>query len=231
VPQEVIYGSSPTPLPKREKGKDLVIIFPGAGGPDRYIDSLKTNIEKSDREHRVKRDVFVYDWLPWRGNFIRAAFDGTTVGENICRDIVSRESNEGPISSLHLIGISVGSFAADACAKTYKSTSEHPGFVRETYLDPFTSKGIFGAGWGIRNFGKSADVVEDYVNCDDPVPFTSDPLSRAHTFDITKSESRKAFTPDEGFSMHCWPGESCRQPRNIWCTDSHLYKTKGGNHF
>ena len=38
---------------------------------------------------------------------------------------------------------------------------------------------MFGYGWGVKNFGtgvSSADIVEDYLNTDDPVPTTSDPV-------------------------------------------------------
>jgi len=61
----------------------MAIIFPGAGGPDQYTDMLKKKIKDSDRRAGVKRYVEVYDWSKWRGNFLRAAFDGQSVGKAI----------------------------------------------------------------------------------------------------------------------------------------------------
>lgn len=77
--------------------------------------------------------------------------------------------------------------------------------TRLTLLDPFTSKGVFGYGWGVRNFGKSADLVEDYLNTDDPVPTTNEAIEGAFTYDITSAEEKKLFVPLSGESFHSWP--------------------------
>ena len=114
--------------------------------------------------------------------------------------------------------------------------------TRLTLLDPFTSKGVFGYGWGAKNFGKGteihdleknlevkfilvlpnviklishmtliigsgADITEDYINRDDPVPTTNEPLPLAYTFDVTNSIARNKFTPQGGDTMHSWPIE------------------------
>ena len=50
-----------------------------------------------------------------------------------------------------------------------------------------------------------ADITEDYVNRDDPVPTTNEPLPLAYTFDVTNSLSRSKFTPQGGDTMHSWP--------------------------
>ena len=205
LPQQVIYGSSPTVIQKNEISKDkLVLLFPGAGGPDNNLYSLKDTIIKSDNEKNIQRDVKIYDWLQWRGNFIRAAFDSQIVGKTVCKDL---SDNQPKLKNIHIIGVSVGSFAADSCAKVLKSQmSKHPIQTRLTFLDPFTSKGIFGFNWGIKNFGKNIDYVENYVNRDDEVPTTNDPLQNALNYDVTKSHLRKDFKISNiKESMHAWP--------------------------
>ena len=147
------------------------------------------------------------------------------------RDSISESVKVIPkgLRNLNLIGISVGAFAADSCSKYYHATFNgaddadnlKPANVHLTLLDPFTSKGIFGYGWGMRNFGKSlesskfpsllkselaADVFDVYLNSDDPVPSTNDPIDNAYNFDVTKSASKASFLPPEGQSMHSWPG-------------------------
>ena len=44
-----------------------------------------------------------------------------------------------------------------------------------------------------------------YLNTDDPVPSTSDPIPNAYNYDVTLSEARRDFHPAEGESMHSWP--------------------------
>lgn len=146
LPQEIVYGSKPSILPPVVK-KNLLLIFPGAGGPDKNTDALRTKIISSDRSKRVDRSVLVYDWTKWRGNIVRASFDGQAVGRTVCSNLAKDEEKNGYLESVHVIGISVGAFAADSCVKAYKDESAHPAPVRLTLLDPFTSKGIFGYAW------------------------------------------------------------------------------------
>ena len=207
LPQQWVYGSTPTFISQNEISKpNLVLLFPGAGGPDNNLNTLKNNIIYNDKIKHVDRDVIMYDWLQWRGSFIRAAFDSQIVGKTICKDL----SNNNPqLENIHIIGVSVGAFAADSCAKTLKSQMiSHPIKTRLTFLDPFTSKGIFGYSWGVNNFGKNIEYVENYVNRDDEVPTTNDPLNFAINYDVTKSKLRDDFQMNnQGESMHSWPGK------------------------
>ena len=268
VPQQVLYGSSPRQLSSSEfvagEDENLAIIFPGAGGPDTYTASLRNSIIDKDRKAGVKRRVLVYDWSPWRGPFVRAAFDGQAVGKIVGEqialedvkykheyvnndlksfgyDISKTNSKKSPknsckdfncfkgLKNVDFIGISVGSFAADSAAKWFHyDTIERadnknlpPVHTELILLDPFTSKGIFGYHWGISNFGMTldsskflnlrfvndpaTDYFEVYLNTDDPVPSTSDPIPNANTFDITYEKSKSNFIPPQGESMHSWP--------------------------
>ena len=216
VPQKILFGSNPRPLEPFEE-TDIVLIFPGAGGPDENTRNLAKAIISSDVACGIKRHVEVYDWSPWKGNLIRASYDGQSVGKVIGKQLASEYKN---VRSLHLMGVSVGAFAADSCSFTYQellrserrllgtstaeSTHSAP-YVRLTLLDPFTQRGLFGTRYGYKFFGKAATYCEHYLNTDDPVPSTNDPISMGHVYDITSAESRKSFTPLPGDSMHSWP--------------------------
>ena len=66
----------------------------------------------------------MYDWLQWRGNFLRASFDSQIVGKNVCSALADAEKSQGEIKHLHVIGVSVGAFAADSCIKIFNKVSE-----------------------------------------------------------------------------------------------------------
>jgi len=251
IPQEIVYGSRPNLLDKsviNKETENLLIIFPGAGGPDTYTEMLKNKIKESDAIVGVKRSICIYDWSKWRGNFLRAAFDSQQVGKIIGSQIgeidaglkysALKNSNSDMklfqkddirpfgLKNINVIGVSVGSFAADSFCKYYQSSflmpkdsSIAPASIELTLLDPFTSRGIFGYEWGVRNFGESlkvkssflrkeeasSDVFNVYINTDDMVPSTNDPLSNAINYDVTQSISKNQFNPPPGDSTHSWP--------------------------
>eukprot|EP01041_Mallomonas_annulata_P002700 gene2700-5317_t len=212
LPLKSIHGSVPIPLESPRSGNAALVIFPGSGGPDEFTDKLLERVKAGDNSLGVKRFSTVYDWSEWRGNFLRAAYDGDAIGTQIGTQLAAEESKYGKLRSLHFIGISVGAFAADACVRGYKAETARlrnskPAHVRLTLLDPFESKGIFRTYHGYRNFGKYADFCEQYMNGDDPVPFTNTHLPYAYTYDITRSAARKSFELPPKNSMHCWPGE------------------------
>ena len=207
LPQKLLFGSTPRPLEQFDD-KDVVLIFPGAGGPDENTSNLAQAVIESDKLRGVKRHVEVYDWSPWKGNLIRASYDGQSVGKIIGEQLAE---GFGDLNSVHVMGVSVGAFAADSCCRHFQKNSQSkksdsvPTYVRATFLDPFTQRGLFGTKYGTKLFGKEATFCEHYLNTDDPVPSTNEPLSKAIVYDITASESRKLFIPLKGDSMHSWP--------------------------
>jgi hypothetical protein len=228
LPQQIIYGSTPRPLPIEKRGgkKNVLLLFPGAGGPDANSDRLEAKIKASDIRAGYSRWSYTYNWLDWRGPFVRASFDGQLVGRSVCGQL-AKAAREKPIDDLHVIGISVGAFAADSCTKEFRkelnelsSSTSSPitdtnaninlpqkkagTHISLTLLDPFTSKGIFGYGWGQKNFGLAADSVVTYLNTDDPVPSTDQPLNKGTTIDITNNEQRNKYMPADN-NMHSWP--------------------------
>lgn len=217
VPQKYVFKSSPKLFEVKELiNKDILLVFPGAGGVDENIMKLYESILKADRKVGIKRFAKIYDWKNWVGNLFRAAYDseyvGSVLGTQVANVVAtSFEKKTMDTINIHVIGISVGAFAANSFLKTIankvSSSLRSRIYTRLTLLDPFTSKGIFGPAYGPRQFGKPnyVDYFEHYLNYDDPVPSTNDPLPLALTYDVTKAKNRKYFTPLSGDSMHSWP--------------------------
>jgi len=127
---------------------NIVIIFPGAGGPDQFTEELEskinsitsttTNEENNDDaiddaagKRTTTTIVRTFDWSEYRGSPITAAFDSEVVGEalahalwkekNVMQSQLRADDEEGPgirLTSVHSIGISVGAFASQAFAAT-----------------------------------------------------------------------------------------------------------------
>ena len=213
LPQKVVHGSVPRPIPFPTpfKQDSLLIAFPGSGGPDIYTDLIIKSVQDQDKALGINRFAYAYDWLKWRGNFLRAAYDSESVGKQIGSQLADLSDSKKSLKSLHIIGISVGAFAANACCHTYKAEcikkGKNPTYVRLTLLDPFISKGIFRNSYGLQNFGISADYCESYLNSDDAVPFTNSPLPYGVTYDITNTKARNDFVPAGKNSLHCWPSK------------------------
>jgi hypothetical protein len=202
IPQQLLFNSSPDPLNINTINNydSITIIFPGANGPDKNTDNLLYNIKKNVNSQR--NYVVVYDWKKWRGNVLRASYDSINVGKIIGNDIVNSCNS---IKHAHLIGISVGAFAADTASKIIKQKSKQGTYVKVTLLDPFCSLGLFNINYGKNNFGRDIDYSEQYLNTDDPVPFTNEPLPNCICYDITNTKDRNIFKPLPNDNMHSWP--------------------------
>ena len=216
------------------KTENLILIFPGADGPDQFTEELElqllanvssernispspiSNIFSPARGQKKKKvpqcNVKTLDWKEFRGSLLTAAYDGEAFGE-VAASIVCGDGDDdegSQLRSVHCIGISVGVFAANACATEInrlrqRRTSSSAPYLRLTLLDPFTSRGLFGSGYGVLNFGKSVDYAEQYLNTDDPVPTTNKPLPLCACIDVTAAKERKSFKLPENETMHCWP--------------------------
>ena len=179
---------------------DVVVVLHGAGGPDantrRIADALRTSTPSAQ--------VVEYPYVQYVGDQLQAPYNAMRVGD----EIASQMERSGRLKSVHIVGVSVGAFAADRLATRLAGKCN----VRLTLLDPFCGKGLLGlinpsSAFGVENFGKrigSGNVVS-VLNTDDPVPSTNLPLKYAANLDITRAKARAAFTPLEGDSLHSWP--------------------------
>ena len=182
---------------------ELVVILPGAGGRDANTNRIATALaSKSSAVHE-------YDWQPYVGDTLRAPRNAQRVGVHLAKELARICSTANSRMSVHLIGVSVGAFAADAAVETLKRAS--PGVhTKLTLLDPFTAMGLPGlanpsSAFGVDRFGRTADDAVCVLNTDDPVPSTNVPLRHCRNFDVTKAAARQRFALLPGDSMHSWP--------------------------
>lgn len=190
----------------------VIFIFPGAGGPDQFTEELEQKLVEESTKTKMTTTVKTLDWQEFRGSLLTASYDGEAFGESISSLLWEHDSNSDNLRMVHCIGISVGGFAANACiTELYRrrlgcqqEEKEKP-YLRLTLLDPFTSRGVFGAGYGDQYFGSSVDYAEQYLNTDDPVPTTNEPLPLCACIDVTGAPERNAFELPPNESMHCWP--------------------------
>jgi len=197
-------------IPSPSKGKwddveHITLVFHGAGGQDGFTDRLMENLKRSDTKASYSS---IIDWSTYSTNFLQASFNGQRLGRCTAQELLDKATN---LKSVHVIGISVGAFAADSLSAAVKSRrKDNPVYVQLTLLDPFTQRGIFDAGYGERRYGEAADYFQQYLNTDDPVPSTNIPLSKSVCYDIT------AIRPKEIIPFgHDWPVAYYGQKKNI----------------
>lgn len=169
------------------------LVFHGAGGQDKYTEKLMAQLQKSPEKSSYSSMI---EWSNFSSNILQASFNGQRIGRIAATQLLERARN---LKSVHLIGISVGAFAADSACNEVKASLKDSAFVQLTLLDPFTQRGIFDVGYGAREYGKRADYFQQYLNTDDPVPSTNAPLGNSVCFDIT------AIRPEEVSFGHDWP--------------------------
>ena len=125
----------------------------------------------------------------------RAAVNADLVGRRVASEL--RAQNIAP-AELHVVGVSIGGFAADALASAYKR-ERRSAFCRLTLCDPFTARGLPGlvrpaTAHGVTEFGRDADVAVAVVNTDDAVPSTNTPLARCFNLDVTAAAAKVRST-------------------------------------
>merc|ERR1740139_1562832 len=96
--------------------RDVAIIFHGSGGPDRETTQVLARFRQQDAAAGLSREVVVFDWMPWfTSNTNRLSFQSASVGAELGRSLAANRA----LRSLHIVGTSAGSFAADACCSAY----------------------------------------------------------------------------------------------------------------
>ena len=181
---------------------ELVVVLPGAGGPDANSDRVAAALASP------KTTVIEYDWSRFTGDTLRAPYNAQRVGEHLARELLAIDH---PFERVHLVGVSVGAFAVDRLCEAYVAQAlPRRAAVRLTLLDPFTARGLAGlvapaTAYGVKRFGATADTAVCVFNSDDPVPSTNTPLSQCANYDVTNVLGRANFMPLPGDSLHSWP--------------------------
>jgi Lipase len=191
------------PLGSWDDVKHATMVFHGSGGQDQFTDKLIQNLKRLDNKSKYSNIV---EWRKYSSDILQASFNGQRIGRYAANQLLQRARN---LESVHVIGISVGAFAADAVCDQVKASLKDSVDVQLTLLDPFTQRGILDFGYGARKYGESADYFEQYLNTDDPVPSTNLPLEKSVCYDIT------AIRPVEVSFGHDWPVAYYGRQKNI----------------
>jgi Lipase. len=183
--------------------KDVTIIFHGAGGQDSNTDELLKVLKERCLDN-TSSYIKMVDWGRDSENLLQASVKGCKIGATLGQEV--KNIIEGGVSpsvqNIHVIGISVGAFPASAMVqelnRALKSSIRRNIYIQLTLLDPFQQKAVLGVNFGRFNFGKGADYAKQYLNTDDPVPSTNDPLPNCATIDVTSLRPNSIFG-------HDWP--------------------------
>jgi len=97
--------------------RDVAVIFHGSGGPDRETSATENALLNSDAAAGFERVVVNFNWMPWfTPDTDRLSFTSQALGRLLGNQLYAAAPL---LRSLHVIGTSAGSFAADACASAY----------------------------------------------------------------------------------------------------------------
>lgn len=189
-------------FPKNITSSNLFLIFPGLNGIDYNINKLKNNVIFSDNKFNYNRISCICNWNT-NANIFSVAQLGNLMGKKYSYQINKLTNNKK--LNIHIVGISAGAFAADYCTKYLKQFNKNH-YIHLTLLDPFLLQNI-NPYYGKNNFGKYADYCEQYLNTDDPVPFTNSEINHAYVIDVTYSKMKKNFLliKNKDENTHSWP--------------------------
>ena len=199
------YAANPADLsglslpPGCAGAQNVALVFVGSGGPDRETAAMRSALIEKDTVIGLKRCVSVVNWKPYfTPDTDRLSFVSRDIGRKLGTALALEAPN---LKSLHIIGTSAGSFAADAVVTSYVEARDGKSraSVRLSLADPFTAKPDAppNLGRGAQFFGRSADFAEHILNTDDPVPNTDVPLPFCYCYDVTAAAARKTFPPPE----------------------------------
>jgi len=182
--------------------REVTIIFHGAGGQDVNTDELLKALSNTNTRNRGGI-VKMVDWSADSADILQASVKGSTIGTRMANALLRNHLNDDSkqhIQTIHVIGISVGAFPANSFLQTLNEglQNRNKAYLQLTLLDPFQQKAVLGVGYGNQNFGKGADYAQQFLNTDDPVPSTNEPLQYCSTVDVT------SLRPGDVFG-HDWP--------------------------
>ncbi len=189
----------PAPLAIRADTRDLIIVIHGSfGADDPSVQRLHQRF-LALAGTRPETQVVRYVWAPHANTFLRAAARGQRVGDRLGGPLAAL-----PLRRLHLVAHSAGAYLLDplceALRKDWPAGSPMP-VITMTFLDPIGIHGLWETHWGAQNHGRCADYAEAWLNFDDAVRATNEPLARAWNIDVTGAPARQGYAR----SGHAWP--------------------------
>ena len=159
-------------LTSRGDDKEIIILFHGSGGQGKPVFQEIADALKAQQPEAL---VVNYDWSLGSENRFRAMANGQSLGRQLGEQIAGQSN----IKSVTMIAHSVGASIPDALCLSLRAKRSDSVKIETIFLDPFGWMGLFDMGYGARNYGECADFAVAYINTDDPVPTTNDPLTHA----------------------------------------------------
>lgn len=212
------------PIPQLQSTNvlELTIVFHGAMSPAND-EALQSMVQVLESKSKSKNSVLVMDWSKYSTrNFLpRASFHAQAIGKQFAKNMLSSiqlqhqhlhqtsyfyqpDRPPPPLQvRLHVVGVSVGAFAADAFVTNLRcqlkkeekkerldgssiSKSTIDCYIQETLLDPYCARGVLDLDYGVRCFGAKADYAQQIVSRTDRVPTSNEYLKNCVVWDITE---------------------------------------------
>ena len=171
---KVLFNGKPAnSFPLFSSPSHLTLVFHGAGGTDPDTDALMSQLASLSSSNAI-----MVDWFAYSSDVLQASFNGQAIGRKVARLLYQQQQQqqqEGTaLESIHIVGISVGAFAADETVaellrlrqgnQQQQENERRTWTIQQTLLDPFCLRGALDWGYGKRNYGKAADYAQQYLN-------------------------------------------------------------------
>ena len=180
------------------EARGLILIIHGANtSASRWPRSFLSRIEELDGLEDW--DLYAVNWPDLSDRYLTAPVSARRLGQILGEQLAQHPNN---YQVIHILGSSMGAHVTQGLVDTYReqvgsrppdnqlqvnriSSPFYPGaLIHVTLLDPFLLRGLFSMQYGRRNFGRNADLVENYFSRSDPVLFTNRPIRRAINYNL-----------------------------------------------
>ena len=162
--------------------RGLIVIVHGA---NHRADGWPLEVEERIRAHYdVSRwDFFRPDWPQLSDRYLSGATDGYALGRRYGAALAAPGYS---YEVMHLIGNSLGAHVVHGLAAAYRETRAGvQALIHMTFIDPFVYRDLLRPRYGVSQFGRHADVTDNYYTRDEPVWFSNTPLDHATNFDVS----------------------------------------------
>lgn len=185
-------------------GDGLLLIIHGSGGS---ADGWPRRLEDAITEtygSRPSWDIHRLEWATLAEDRLAAPGNGRALGARLAEQLTEPLAGGSGYRIIHLIGHSVGAHVMYGLSSRYRElATDADTTLHQTYLDPFTPRGVLLWRFGESRFGQNADFSESFVTTDDPAFMTNSYLEHAYNIDLTSSFPSSG-EPDD-VSAHDWP--------------------------
>jgi len=197
-----VYSSLPWPTGKNVKMEyvedgieEVILLVHGKGdSSSSWADSFAAELKSSILSDH--QQVVTVDWGEYSNDLFRCTLNARRIGHDLGKQLNSHKT----LKKLHLVGHSSGSFVVYGICEAMKDLNGDI-YIHTTYLDPVSILGGMGCRFGTRNFGSCADISDAYIDHEDGIPGSNEPLKNSHTFDVSALKNTAGFTG----SPHLWP--------------------------